>query len=39
VSELARVLAATHACVRRYVVLSEVQADAVALWTFHTHVH
>jgi hypothetical protein len=36
-TELAAVLDATCDFMRRYVVLSDVQADATALWTFHTH--
>jgi hypothetical protein len=37
VSETAQLLDAVRAYLRRYVVLSDVQADAEALWTLHTH--
>ena len=35
--DLARTLDDVAAFVRRYVVLTPPQADALALWTFHTH--
>lgn len=36
-TELAAVLDATRGFVGRYVVLTDAQADAVALWIFHSH--
>jgi hypothetical protein len=36
-SDVAGTLDATSAFVRRYVVLTEHQLVAVALWVFHTH--
>jgi hypothetical protein len=38
VNDVARALSAVSAFVRRYVVMSDEQLAAVALWTFHTHV-
>ena len=35
---LAATLAACRAFVRRYVMVTDTQADALALWIFHTHV-
>lgn len=37
-TQLAETLDAIAAFVRRFVALSEPQADAVAVWVFHTHV-
>jgi hypothetical protein len=37
VSDVADILDATASFVRRFVVLNREQADALALWTFHTH--
>ena len=35
----AALLTALSTTIRKYVILSDVQADAVALWSIHTHAH
>lgn len=36
-SDLAGLLGDTRRFIRRYVVMNDRQADAIALWIFHTH--